>query len=434
MPQGSPKSNERAIEMKVNKTQKYAVFFLYMGLFVVLGGQVFGAALQTPTGKRIPGKILGEAEKVYRVGTDLPGGGRIIFNMQKDKVDPHGTVPGKGRIEEIKGTAEIKRAGMPRFAPASKHMSVNPGDEIRTGPNSEVVVTLETLAINGIGANSQFIIKHFEQEPETKAAKIKIDLPEGKLWSEVGRLKTKDSKFEVETPTAVTGVRGTVFLVEVEKATADTTVSVLSGQVTVGSKGVAAPEVVLNKREALIVKAGQEPSKFGPSELLSWIVRIVDEWMERSESFKSVTALAGIGQVEEIEIQPGLPEAQRQQVYDSIQAGWEKAAEDFFQIDKALKMFYLDFARFPTIQEGGLRALVSLTGVPQWNGPYCSPETIRDHYEVPYVYAVLTDAHGNVFAEITTYGYDRTPGTNDDRQRIIKAEDAQRWEDGKNYR
>ncbi|MBI5115379.1 FecR domain-containing protein [Candidatus Poribacteria bacterium] len=420
--------------MQIKRVLNFAAFFLCMALSMLLGGQVFGAALQTPTGKKIPGKILGEADKVYRVGTDLPGGGRIIFNMQKDKVDPHGTVPGKGRIESIKGTAEIKKAGMPRFVTAFKHMSVNPGDEIRTGPDSEVVVTLETMAISGIGANSQFTIKHFEQEPETKAAKIKIDLPEGKLWSEVGRLKTKDSKFEVETPTAVTGVRGTVFLVEVEKATADTSVSVLSGQVAVGSKGVAAPEMILNKREALIVKAGQEPRKFGPSELLAWIVQVVEEWMERSESFKSVTALAGIGQVEEIEIQPGLPEAQRQQVYDAIQAGWEKAAEDFFQIDKALKMFYLDFARFPTVKEGGLKALISMTGVPQWNGPYCSPETIRDHYGVPYVYAVLTDAHGNVFAEITTYGYDQTPGTNDDRQKIIKEEDARRWEDGKNYR
>ncbi len=97
-------------------------------------------------------------------------------------------------------------------------------------------------------------------------------------------------------------------------------------------------------------------------------------------------------------------------------------------------MFYLDFARFPTPEDGGLNALLKMTGVPQWNGPYCDGKVLKDHYGVSYAYAVLRDVYGNSFAQITTYGYDKTPGTNDDRQKIVREEDARRWEDNKNYR
>jgi len=403
-------------------------------LMVVPSDSVFGAAVETPTGKLIPGRILEEAGDVYKVGTKLPGGGRIIFNVDREKVDPHGLVPGKGRIQDIKGKAEIRKARMTWFKPAAKYMTVNAGDEIRTGPDSEVVLTLESSAVNGVKANTSFGLKHFEVNPETEAAQIKIDLPKGKLWSEVGRLKTKDSSFEIETPTVVTGVRGTVFLVEVEEETADSSIAVLSGKVAVGIKDVVAPEIILDKREAIVAKRGQEPRKFAPAELARIIVEIAKDWMQQSQYFQTVTALAGIGEIEAIEVEPGVPETERQLIYDRIQAGWAKASEDFFQIDKAMKMFYLDFGRFPTSEEGGLNALVSSTGLPQWNGPYMEKEYLLDHYGVPYAYAVLYDMDGYPYALITTYGYDETPGTQDDRKRIILEKDARRWEDGRSYR
>jgi type II secretory pathway pseudopilin PulG len=394
---------------------------------------VYAAAVETPKGKRIPGQIVDETEKGYKIGSDLPGGGRIIFNADKANVDPHGTVPGKGRIEDIKGKAEIKRAGTPRFFPASKGAIVNPGDEIRTTQGSEVVITLENMAINSLSGNTTYSLKSLEVDPETKSVQVQVNLPQGKLWSEVGRLKTKDSSFIVETPAAVTGVRGTVFRVEVEQATAKTNVSVVAGEVAVSSKGVEAPAVIVGKQQALSVQAGAPPEKLSPSELIQHLVLLVEEWAKQSEYFQMATALAGIGEVEEIEVEPTLPEAQRQQVYDAIQAGWEKASEDFFQVDKALKMFYLDFARFPTTQEG-LQALISNPGTPQWNGPYTDTQYLKDYYDEPYGYVLSTDAYGNAVVEVITFGHDKKPGTPDDRRKIITEEDARRWEDTKSYR
>ncbi|RJP20989.1 MAG: hypothetical protein C4520_10575 [Candidatus Abyssobacteria bacterium SURF_5] len=394
---------------------------------------IHAAAVETPAGKRIPGKIMDEGEKSYKIGTELPGGGRIIYNVDKGRVDPHGTVPGKGRIEDIKGKADIKKAGTTRLVPAGKNMIVNPGDQIQTSPGAEVVVTLENLAISGIGGNTTYTLKSLEVNPETKSTQVQVDLSKGKLWSEVGRLKTKDSSFIIETPAAVTGVRGTVFRIEAEPETQSTSVSVISGEVAVSSKGMEAPEVLIANKQALKVTAGSEPAKLTATELLQHIVLLVEEWTKQSEYFQAITALAGIGEVEQIEVEPALPEAQRQRVYDAIQAGWEKASEDFFQLDKALKMFYLDFARFPTTEEG-LKALAHSTGLSQWNGPYTDPQNLVDHYGEPYQYVLSRDPYGNTMAEITTFGYDKKPGTRDDRRKIITEEDARRWEDTKSYR
>jgi hypothetical protein len=393
-----------------------------------------GAAIETPTGKRIPGRIIDESADEYKMETELPGGGKIIFNMPKEKVDLYGTVPGAGRIEDIKGKAEIKKAGRTRFTAARKYMSVHPGDEIRTGPNSKVVITLETTAISGVGANSEFIIESFEKNPDTKMVDIKIGLPSGELWSEVGRLKTKDSNFQVQTPAAVTGVRGTVFLVEVEKGTAETSVSVLSGKVGISSLALPDKKVFLGKSEALFIKRGQAPQKYDKATLIQRIAKVVRKWVNESAHFSSVTALAGIGQVAEIHVEATLPEAEKQKIYDAVQAGWEKASEDLFQIDKALKLFYLDFARFPAAEEGGLNGLASDTGSPKWNGPYIEADLLNDHYGVPYRYAVRRDIMGKVFAEITTFGYDKIPGTMDDRKKMVLEQDARRWEDGRSYR
>ncbi|NQU07047.1 MAG: type II secretion system protein GspG, partial [Candidatus Abyssubacteria bacterium] len=69
-----------------------------------------------------------------------------------------------------------------------------------------------------------------------------------------------------------------------------------------------------------------------------------------------------------------------------------------------------------------------------WNGPYTEEDYLVDHYGVPYGYKVLRDIHGSPFVEVTTYGYDKKPGTSDDRRKLILEEDARRWEDRKNYR
>ena len=51
---------------------------------------------------------------------------------------------------------------------------------------------------------------------KTQNKKVKVDLGSGKIWANVKRLVTPDSRVEVKTVNAVAGVRGTVYRVNVE--------------------------------------------------------------------------------------------------------------------------------------------------------------------------------------------------------------------------
>jgi hypothetical protein len=54
-------------------------------------------------------------------------------------------------------------------------------------------------------------------DSKTQNKKVKVDLGSGKLWANVKKLVTSDSKVEVKTVNAVAGVRGTVYRVNVDE-------------------------------------------------------------------------------------------------------------------------------------------------------------------------------------------------------------------------
>ncbi len=54
-------------------------------------------------------------------------------------------------------------------------------------------------------------------EPKTGSKNVRVGLSLGRLWANVKKLVTADSKVEVKTVNAVAGVRGTVYRVNVEE-------------------------------------------------------------------------------------------------------------------------------------------------------------------------------------------------------------------------
>ena len=69
----------------------------------------FSAVFETPTGKRVPVKIIEEGEDIYTVEIESISGRKIIVTVEKDKIDLHGTAPGEGRLEGVRGKVELKR-------------------------------------------------------------------------------------------------------------------------------------------------------------------------------------------------------------------------------------------------------------------------------------------------------------------------------------
>jgi len=66
-----------------------------------------------------------------------------------------------------------------------------------------------------LGPDSKLRLKEATLSPKKKKVKkFSARLMVGRMWASVTKLFGKESRFEVETPNAVAGVRGTVFAVD----------------------------------------------------------------------------------------------------------------------------------------------------------------------------------------------------------------------------
>jgi len=103
---------------------------------------------------------------------------------------------------------------------AKDGMVILPGDVVKTAAAGSVEVLMEGGKVGRIEIKegSIFRISRSEQDPLTGDKNTLLELAIGKLIAHVEKLSGKSS-FEVQTPTALTGVRGTVFEVVVREKT-----------------------------------------------------------------------------------------------------------------------------------------------------------------------------------------------------------------------
>lgn len=112
-----------------------------------------------------------------------------------------------GTVTALQGTADITR-GAEAARPVSTGDAVFTGDFIRTMASSRLEVTFIDGSITRVAAGSRLRVTEYLFDPSRR--KGTIDLYSGKLQSVV-EAATPASTFDVQTPTAVFGVRGTDF-------------------------------------------------------------------------------------------------------------------------------------------------------------------------------------------------------------------------------
>lgn len=133
------------------------------------------------------------------------------------------------QLQEVEGDVFIKRGGGLREFPAFEGMSLMEGDWLRTEENSSVEIAFADGTESKLGSYTQVYISHLTEGEEASQASIKVW--SGQMWNKVKRLFNVDDEFEVETPTAIMGVRGTMFLTYVDPASKDSRLSVIDGVV-----------------------------------------------------------------------------------------------------------------------------------------------------------------------------------------------------------
>lgn len=107
---------------------------------------------------------------------------------------------------------------------------VRKGDLLRTSKDASMSVQLSTGAIFRMGPDTEVALQDLVRDGT--GFHVKLDVKKGQLASKLDQLSKKDT-YQVQTPTAVAGVRGTSFIVEISSAVQSAEVLVSDGAVAV---------------------------------------------------------------------------------------------------------------------------------------------------------------------------------------------------------
>jgi hypothetical protein len=134
-----------------------------------------------------------------------------VVMRQTASGDRYGTLKNPGKDVFVKSQGGD-------WMPAKDGMVILPGDQVKTADSSSVEVMMDggNTGKVEIKEGSLFRILQAESDPSTGDKRTVLDLALGKILVKVESLKG-NSKFEVRTPTALTGVRGTIFEVTVKE-------------------------------------------------------------------------------------------------------------------------------------------------------------------------------------------------------------------------
>ena len=172
-------------------------------------------------------------------------------------------------VQIMAGSAEVHPKGLTVWQPLQDGDYVKAGDTVRTGEES----TVELRWVDGtrmrLAPHTTVEVRKctFHQIEDTQTSLFYLRL--GQIWVRLTKKLTTDSRFEVQTPTAVAGVRGTVFSVAVAPD-GRTDISVYEGMVQVRAQR---HEFLLRERQRLAVdrmKGTLGPQTLTPADLAAW--------------------------------------------------------------------------------------------------------------------------------------------------------------------
>ncbi len=124
-----------------------------------------------------------------------------------------------GKIMDLKGTADVKSPTGERST-AFIGMMLDEGDTLMTKADSWVLLSLTgqegSSAEIEVEANSELLLSELVMDKAEGTQSTLLDLAIGKILIRAEKVHGEGSRFEVQTPTSIVAVRGTVFSVEVE--------------------------------------------------------------------------------------------------------------------------------------------------------------------------------------------------------------------------
>lgn len=143
-----------------------------------------------------------------------------------------------GTMMVVKGDIKVNSVKSGKVESAKVGFKVYAGDAIQSGPDSRAKIIMSDKNVINVSPDSKVTIAKYENNPAKNARNVELKVDYGKVRASVEQnYDGEKNKFNVRTPTAVAGVRGTDFVAGFNRQTRQTTVVTFHGVVAVGTPG-----------------------------------------------------------------------------------------------------------------------------------------------------------------------------------------------------
>jgi hypothetical protein len=121
-----------------------------------------------------------------------------------------------GQVKVARGDVQVQRGAA--TVPARVGMGIQATDVVLTGADGSAGLTFTDNSLVSVGPNSVFAIDRYSFDTTTHAGEFEGNLKKGKLAAVSGKMvKQSPESMKIRTPSAVMGVRGTEFVVQVDE-------------------------------------------------------------------------------------------------------------------------------------------------------------------------------------------------------------------------
>ena len=121
-----------------------------------------------------------------------------------------------GLVKVAKGSVQIQRGATK--IPAAVGTPLKTQDVVVTGADGSAGITFTDNSLVSVGPNSVFAIDKYRFDTTTHAGEFEGNLRQGRLAAVSGKMvKQSPDSMKIRTPSAIMGVRGTEFVVQVDE-------------------------------------------------------------------------------------------------------------------------------------------------------------------------------------------------------------------------
>jgi hypothetical protein len=140
----------------------------------------------------------------------------------------------QGVVTYVEGSAKLIKKGKSTSEKLLSNVVVHPGDVIKTGDDGRVELIINRESVVRLKENTELTIQAF-RDLKKNEGKTSLNFSLGSIWSKMKKFKDKISRFELELPTAIAGVHGTIYQTTVN-GDKSAQVKVYDGEVAVSGK------------------------------------------------------------------------------------------------------------------------------------------------------------------------------------------------------